>query len=180
MRFMNLNGEEKRIQQLFVEMSSDDQRLAPQFATLLAAAYSRTERSQNRTRSGRFALAVAILCVAMLIAMAIIERPSKPQGAAAPDDQALAPIVPPGAPPNVVLPKPDRESPSVAPRVAIIKNAGHRRTSNRLAIAMKSMFEWQSPTASLLQTRSDELLRSLPRLGESLRTIKSYSPDEFN
>ena len=89
-------------------------------------------------------------------------------------------MVPPEVPPNVVLPKPAVDSPGVAPRVATIKNARPRRSSDHLAIAMKSLFAWQSPTASLLKTPEDELLKSLPRLGESLQTIKSFSPDKFN
>ena len=46
---MNLNGDEKRIRQLFREMSLDDQRRAPQFDNVLAAAQSGRTRSQNCT-----------------------------------------------------------------------------------------------------------------------------------
>jgi hypothetical protein len=176
---MNLNGDEKRIQQLFREMSLDDQRRAPQFASVLAAARSGMARSQNRTRSLRYAMAVAMLCAALLIAMAIIVRLSKPQGPAR-DDQATAPTVPPEAPPSIVPRQPGVVAPGVEPRKVIIKHARHRRTTDQLAVAMNSLFAWQSPTASLLKTPDDELLRSLPRLGESLKTIKSFSPDQFN
>ena len=176
---MNLNGDEKRIRQLFREMSRDDQRRAPQFASVLAAARSGIARSQKRTRSLRFAMAVAMLCAALLIAMAIIVRPSKPQGPAH-DEQAVAPTVTPEAPPNSAPKQPGVGTPSVEPRRVIIKRARHHRTTDQLAVAMNSLFAWQSPTASLLKTPGDELLRSLPRLGESLQTIKSFSPDQFN
>ena len=175
---MNLNGDEKRIRQLFREMNRDDQRRAPQFASVLAAARSGMARSQNRTRSLRFAMAVA-MCAALLIAMAIIVRPSKPQGPAR-DDQATAPSVPPETPPNIAPKQPGMGAPGVEPRRVIIKHVRHHRTTDQLAIAMNSLFAWQSPTASLLKTPGDELLRSLPRLGESLQTIKSFSPDQFN
>jgi len=177
---MNPNGEEKRIRQLFREMSRDDQRRAPEFAGVLAAATSRMARSQNRSRSLRFAMAAAMLFAALLIAMAILVRPSKPQGAPAHDDQASTPAVQPEAPPSVAPSQPGVEATNVEPRTAIIKRARNRRTSTQMAIAMKSLFAWRSPTASLMKTPGDELLRSLPRLGESLQTIKSFSPDQFN
>jgi hypothetical protein len=120
-----------------------------------------------------------MLCAALLIAMAIIVRPSKPQGPAR-DDQATAPTVPPEAPLSIVPRQPGVVAPGVEPRKVIIKHARHRRTTDQLAVAMNSLFAWQSPTASLLKTPDDELLRSLPRLGESLKTIKSFSPDQFN
>jgi hypothetical protein len=173
---MNLNGDEKRIQQLFREMSRDDQRRAPQFDSVLAAARSGMARSQNRTRSLRFAMAVAMLCAALLIAMAIIVRPSKPQDPG-PDEQAVGPILPPKAPPNIATKQPGVRAPRVR---VIIKRVRHHRTTDQLAVAMNSLFAWRSPTASLLKTPGDELLRSLPRLGESLQTIKSFSPDQFN
>lgn len=173
---MNLNGDEKRIQQLFREMSRDDQRRAPEFAGVLAAANSRRARSQNRARSLRFAMPAAMLCAALLIAMTIIVRPSKPQRAAH-DDQASTPAVQPEAPPSVVPYQPGMQAPGVGPRKTRVTHARHRRPSDKMAIAMKSLLAWRSPTASLLKTPVDELLRSLPRLGESLQTIKSFSPD---
>ena len=176
---MNLNGDEKRIRQLFREMSLDDQRRAPEFASVLAASTSGMSRSQNRFRSLRFATAVAVVCVALLIAMAIIVRSSKPQVTVAPDAQASAPTVPPESPPDISPSGPEMAS-GVEPHKNVIKRARRRRPSNHIETAMKSLFAWQSPTASLLQTPDDELLRSLPRLGESFRTIKSFSPDEFN
>lgn len=175
---MNLNGDEKRIRQLFREMSRDDQRRAPEFASVLAAATSGMAHSQNRARPLRFAMAAAMLCAALLIATAIIVRPSKPRGAR--DDQASTPAVQPEAPPSVVPSQPGAEAPRVGPRTTIIKRGRRRPPSDQMAIAMKSLFAWQSPTASLLQTPDDVLLRSLPRLGESLKAIKSFSPDEFN
>ena len=176
---MNLNGDEKRIRQLFREMSRDDQRRAPQFASVLAAASSGIARSQNRTRSLRFATAVALLCAALLIAMAIIVRPSKPNSPAR-DGQATAPTVTPEASPTSPPKQPGVGTPSAEPRRVIIKRARHHQSTDQLAVAINSLFAWQSPTASLLKTPGDELLRSLPRLGESLQTIKSFSPDQFN
>src|SRR5882672_8495016 len=116
---MNLNGDEKRLRQLFREMSRDDQRRAPQFASVLAAARSGMARSQNRTRSLRFATAVAMLCAALLIAMAIILRPSRPRGPAR-DEQAAGTTAPPEAPSNIAPKQPGVGTPGVEPRRVII------------------------------------------------------------
>ncbi len=176
---MNLNGDEKRIQQLFREMSLDDQRRAPQFARLLAEANSGKAHARNRFPALRFAIAVAMLCVALLIAMVVIVKPSKPLDAMVPGDQTLAPTAP-----EVLAAAIDQSRPvSEAPRVEhkkVIRRVRWQRPSTHAEISTKSLFAWQSPTASLMQTPNDELLRSLPRLGESLQTIKSFSPDEFN
>jgi len=176
---MNLNGDEKRIQQLFREMSRHDQRRAPQFASVLAAGHSGMARSQNRTRSLRFVMVVAMLCLVMLMAMVIVLRPSRPRGPVG-RDRALVPPVQPETPPSVVPHHPSVGPVEIEPRPTIAKRVRHRRASDSLANAMKLLSSWRSPTASLLQTPGDELLRSLPRLGESLKTIKSFSPDEFN
>jgi hypothetical protein len=177
---MNLNGDEKRIRQLFVEMNSNDLSRAPQFAEVLAAANSKDASSQVRPRSLRFAMAAAILCAVLLIAMAIIVRPSKSQLGETPNNQAAAPTVPPEAPPTVDPPRRHLVARDGEPRRPAVKRVRHRRTPDQTTIAMKSLFGWRSPTASLLETPVDELMRSLPRLGESLQTIKMYSPDQFN
>ena len=175
---MNPNGDEKRIRQLFREMSRDDQQRLPEFASVLATD-SGSARSKSRIRSLRFAVAGALLCAGLLIAMTIIVRPSKP-GPAGDADQAEKILQP--QPPSIVIPSQSGNGIiTVKPRTHIIKHARHLRRSNEIEIAMKSLFAWQSPTATLLPAPGgDELLRSLPRLGEPFQTIKSFSPDEFN
>lgn len=176
---MNLNGDEKRIRQLFHEMSLEDRRRAPEIAGVLAADNSGIARSQNRARPLRFAMAIAMLCAALLIAMVFVLRASKPRGPSSPD-QALSLPMRPEAPPVAARSQPGVEAATLEPRRAIIKRARHRRRSNQTEVAMKSLLAWKSPTASLLKTPDDELLRSLPRLGESLRTMKSFLLDESN
>jgi hypothetical protein len=174
---MNLNGDEERIRQLFREVSSDDRHQAPQFAVVLAGAKSGMSTSRNR--SLRLAVAAAI-CALLLIAMAIIVSPPKSQRGSIPEDQAAAPNLRPEAAPSVGPSGRNVESPSPAPRRVVTKRPRSRPPVNRLEVAMKSLFAWRSPTASLLQTPGDELLRSLPRLGESLKAIKNYTLEQFN
>ena len=175
---MDLNGEEKRIRQLFRELSSHEREQAPDFAAVLASANAPTVRSRNGSRSWRFAMACTVLPAVLSVAMAIILQPSRPQGndpsrpASTPDSQAQE------AP--ALGPLQARATPDVPPRKRGPRPRRQRRTSDPMAIAMKTLFAWRSPTASLLKIPEDELLRSLPRLGESFQTIKSYSPDQFN
>jgi hypothetical protein len=176
---MNLNGDEKRIRQLFCDLSRDDERRAPDFASVIRGASSRTAGSRGGTRSLAFAWVAAVIFVALLIAVAITVRSLRPESVVARED---APSVLPGQPaksgigpaqPIVETARAGRSKTSTRP-------VRHRRTANQFEIAMKSLFGWQSPTASLLKTPGEDMLKSLPRLGESLQTIKSFSPDEFN
>jgi hypothetical protein len=176
---MKLNGDEKRIQQLFLEMSCDERQRAPEFADVLAAAKTARERSLNRAPTLRLAMAVATIFVALLIAMAVIVRPSKPQGAA--PEQASAPALQHADPDTNSTSQPDVKADNrIASRRHVTKRTRGRRHSDQIAIAVKSLFAWQSPTTSLLTIPDDELLNSLPRLGESLQMIKTYSPEQFN
>lgn len=176
---MKLNGDEKRIQQLFREMSSDERQRAPEFADVLAADKSGRSRSLNRAPRLRLAMAVATIFVALLIAMAVIVRPSKPQGAA--PEQAFAPAPPHADPDSNATSRPDVKTDNrIASRRHVAKRTRSRRHSDQMAIAVKSLFAWQSPTTSLLTIPDDKLLNSLPRLGESLQMIKTYSPEQFN
>jgi hypothetical protein len=175
---MNLNGDEKRIRQLFSDLSRDDQRRTPHFASVLAGDQSEVPRTRRRIPSFRFAVAAAMLCIAMLIVMFAVLRSSKQKGPV-PDDQVSV-TTSPEPQPKDREPVTGVESKDTKPRIVRFNRARHRRTAPSLAAAMKSLSSWQSPTASLLQTPADELLKSLPRLGESLKTIKRFSPDQFN
>jgi hypothetical protein len=175
---MNLNGDEKRIRQLFRELSHNELERAPEFASVLTAATNSVVRSQKRSRSWKFAMAVSVLFAVLLVTIAIIRQPSKPQPGAAPG-QASAP----GSQleePVIVGPRQLGTTRASAPQKRVAGLRRQRRRSDQTAIAMRSLFAWQSPTAALLKMPDDELLRSLPRLGDSFQTIKSYSPEQFN
>jgi hypothetical protein len=177
---MNLNWEEKRIRQLFGEMSRDDARRAPDFEMLVQAG----SRSVARSKSGVRALAVAgsfavLLAAVVTAAVLIVRHPNNQSPSDA--DRPVAESVAPAEPPEPAIP---RRPPGVATNHAPVRHAAKRiqnqRRSNELAIAMKSLSVWESPTASLLKVPGEELLKSLPRLGDSLQTLRSFSPDQIN
>jgi hypothetical protein len=172
---MNQNGDERRIQQLFREMSRDDELRTPAFSRVMQGANSRTGATTVGV-SRRFVLTFATLCV-VVITLAILTLRHQ-----TPVDQISESPQPPFAEPGTTnVPS---LSPSVikTPRpraIVAVRHIRHRRPVNELAIAMK-LSTWRSPTASLLKTSSDDKLMSLPTLGDSLRTLRFYSVDELN
>lgn len=175
---MNLNGDEKRIQRLFREMSCEDENRAPVFASVIAAAGSRTDHSQKRTRYFTVAWAVAGILIAMLIAVRVAMRHQETQTQDNPREQVADVKESTEAAPTSSLPRTIVDTPRTTGGRATSKRVRRPRRSEELAIRMKALAAWQSPTASLLKTPGEEM--SLPRLGESLRSIKIFSADEFN
>jgi hypothetical protein len=172
---MNQNGDEERIRQLFHELSCQERSLAPKFAGVLARAQNRNKGSETLAWSLKFA-AAAGLCLAVLLTIRVL-RPVSSQEPAG-HDSAPSSIASSGTDTVVVR---NASGPIITGRQAGARRRSRQQQFSRsLAITMKSLSSWQSPTAALLQTPQDEMLRTLPRLGESLQTIKSFSPDQFN
>ena len=173
---MNRNGDEEKIRQLFHELRREDQGIAPQFRDVFTAARNRKKGSITATWSIRFA-AAAVLCVLVLITIRV-STPVTPQEEQAAPDSTLSPVASSDTTTNVV--RSLSQPPKTLRKPRIRRQLRPSQFSSSLAIAMKSLSSWESPTAALLQTPQDEILNTLPRLGESLRTIKSFSPDQFN
>ena len=186
---MNLNGDEKRIRQLFREMSREEEPRTPDFARVIAAG-SGTNLSQPGTRSFALAWAAAGVLIAVLIAVSLAMRHTGSQtkdsgGDLVADDKksteaapaissaqtTVAALAAPGPRTKVSKLRPTRPG-------AISKRVRYTQRPDELAIRMKALSAWQSPTASLLKTPGDEM--SLPRLGESLLSIKIFSLNDFN
>src|SRR5437588_1963916 len=175
---MNSNWDEKRIRQLFVEMRLNDTRRTPHFDELLKAG-SRESRS-NRSISF-FTLAATITALVLIIAAAtlLVGRHSSTQlqSDARVQPLELAPLPeehnPRAAAPELVRP--------ATPRLIRrrVKHVRVQQASEELAIVARSFSEWQSPTASLLKFPCEDLLKQLPKLGDSLQTLGSYSLDQL-
>jgi len=170
---MNLNGDEKRIRQLYRELAADDQRQAPAYARVLARAESRADSSRESRWTLKLAFALASLCLAVAVAVFVFSRSKQLEPA--PENQA---VTDKQDPPAVVTPDSREANPGSV--VYPVRKVRHRRQQHSTTLALRSLFAWKSPTASLMNLPEDKLLNSLPRLGESLQTIKLISPDEFN
>jgi hypothetical protein len=172
---MNRNGDEERIRQLFHELRREDQGIAPQFGDVFTAAWNRNKGSNTANWPIRFA-AAAVLCVLVLITIRL-STPVPQEEQTAPGS-TLSPVASSDTTTKAVGSL--SQTPKTQGHPTIRRRLRPRQFSGSLAISMKSLSSWQSPTAALLQTPQDEILNTLPRLGESLRTIKSFSPDQFN
>jgi hypothetical protein len=166
---MNQDWQEKEIRQLFHNERQANESLTPDFAGTLEAALSRRGRARPRRLILRVAFAVgALVAVAGFVFLLAgrYSREQAPSVVAGPSDLV---IKPPAAPdesvasdqPGSVLP----ERPSKPAR----RVHGHRRSTRRAAPLIS---QWRSPTDFLLKTPGDELLRTVPRLGESAIEIK--------
>ena len=173
---MNQNGDERRIQQLFREMSRDDELRTPAFSLLVKQGASSRIGATSVGVSLRLVLTFATLCV-VAITLAILTLRHQ-----APVDQIFQASQPPLAEPDTGNVPSALPSVIKTPRpraIVAVKHIRHRRPVNELAIAMK-LSTWRSPTAALLKPSSDDKLMSLPTLGDSLRTLRFYSLDELN
>jgi hypothetical protein len=178
---MNQNGDEKRIQQLFREMSRADELLTPAFSRVVQGANSRS----TATRAGlsrRLALTFAALCVVVITLTIGVLRYQAFMVSRAPVEQIseAQPTTLELRTPAIVGVVPPDKSMAATPRAMIaVKRVHHRKPVNDLALAMK-LSSWRSPTDSLLKSSSDDKLMSLPNLGDSLRTLRFYSLYELN
>jgi len=101
---------------------------------------------------------------------------------------ATVPSITNVGPKNVVQPnlEPVAESKPVAQlrfsgRSRAVKLAARRQAvlmaaNKKAARDAKAIESWQSPTATLLDSSSDELLKSLPQLNQSVDELKSFLP----
>ena len=181
---MELVGEEKRIQALFSDVRLADEQTKPSFAGVWNRAQSKTMRTQ-RAFNLSFVAATALL-VCALVSLAWWSRHWQRN----PDVVATVPAVPATSPVkvgveskelNLAKPRPKRDSPSsgsnamklAARREALLLAANRKATHEAKAIA-----SWQSPTATLLDSSSEELLKSLPQLNQTVDELKSFLPSQ--
>jgi hypothetical protein len=179
---MELVGEEKRIQALFSELRLDDEQTLPSFAAVWNRARSRTHRPQ-RAFNLSFVAATALLICA-LVSLALWSR----QWQSKVDALVNVPPVPTNGPAQVIA-----LSSELNPPTSGQKGIDHSERSRALRLATrrqlllvsanrrarheaKAIASWQSPTVTLLDSSSDELLKSLPQLNQTVGELKSFLP----
>src|ERR1051325_6607688 len=180
---MELSGEEKKLQALFSQLKAVDEQLTPHFG----ASWNRAQIAPRKIRRFNPAVVVVMfLLVFGVVAFAVWSRYSRrlPQPAVA--------TAPPG-PSTTRAAKPSRaseiETPTVEAKNPII--ASHKNKTSRhnamLAAAnrklqrdAKSIASWTSPTSALLDSPSDEIFSTLPKLNQSATQLKSFLPRRSN
>jgi len=187
---MELVGEEKKIRTLFSELRLADEQTAPSFSATWNRAQARALRPRRAFKLS-FAAATALLICALV---SLAWWSTRWQRTQQPNVIAVTPSgVVPDLKPSEVVPK-ESSAPSgreskkpvtaerrfeVSPRLRAERLAA-RREANLVAAAKKqatAISSWQSPTATLLSSPNDDLLKSLPQLNESTKDLKSFLPN---
>lgn len=166
---MDLNGAEKRIRELFREMRQEDERAAPPFVRDWEVARSQTGQLRSRHYILRFAAAAGMLCAAALTAFILLrENPGRRIQSAA--------VVPEPLSVSDLTAKQTAHAVDSAPVSHVKKSwkpVRRTRVVGRRESAGSPISTWQSPTASLLSSVSEEILKTVPRLDESLQEMRS-------
>lgn len=179
---MELIGEENRIQAPFSELRLADEQTAPSFAAVWNRAQSKSVRPQ-RAFNLSFVAATALL-VCALVSLAWWSRQWQPKAGV----MISVPPVTTAGPERVVAVKQNVNPPTPvqrsigdsyklrAPKLAARRQSLLLAANRRATHEAKAIANWQSPTATLLDSPSDELLKSLPQLNQSVDELKSFLP----
>jgi SLT domain-containing protein len=87
--------------------------------------------------------------------------------------------------PETMGPAIDVKHPSPSRKLRANRLAAQRQQSlvaenRQVQKEAKEIASWQSPTASLLSSSSDDLFKSLPQLNENANEMKSFLPNRSN
>lgn len=186
-------GDEKRIRALFSEQRFVDEQTAPSFAGTWQRAQSRSLKPR-RAFNLSFAAATALLLCALLT-LALWSKYSQP----APTANASATLRPtadfvkPADPipngnnnvANAEVGNEEKKQNVVRAKFRRPNLSGQRQQlliaeNQRVEKEAKEITSWQSPTASLLSSPSDDLFKSLPQLNEKANELKSFLPNREN
>ena len=176
---MEIIGDDKNIRALFSELKFAEEQTAPVFA----ATWHRAVARREQPRAFNFALVTTTaLLVLVLGSLAVWSRYSQP-GAAVQiagtihgDSVSLAAEVKPPAPGAAQKIGPQSRPRNLATQRRALVAAANRKAAEQA----KEIASWQSPTASLLSSTSDDLFRSLPQLNEKANELKSFLPNRAN
>ena len=180
---MELDGNEKKLQTLFRELKLADERMAPEFKGMWNRAQAPSPRPARLFNiSLAVATALVVLTLSSLVLWSQTWRESQPSNSVLTAEPARIDLMPPppSATPGVIHPgvvepanraRSNRDRKVVARRHPIL-NA--RNTDVRKA---DSISNWQSPTATLLQSPADNVLTLLPQLDRSVTELKTFLPN---
>ena len=184
---MEVIGDDKRIRALYSEVRVADEQAAPSFVAVWHRAQAASGQSR---RSFKFvpvtaAAAVVLFGVAALAVWSTISHSSPRANAASATLIATtnfsAVKVIERSEPVTVSPAEARAAVPRRVRPRVQRNLDVAVAENRrLEKQAKEIASWQSPTASLLNSSSDNLFKSLPQLNENANEMKSFLPSRAN
>ena len=194
---MQSSGEDKNIRALFHELKLEDSRARSSFTTTWNNAEVKFKRARFKRRRLEFSSllrvsAAVVVCLA-LVAVALLPRALQlgrqpkhepvQQVATAPNTRSEAP-------------SPSQNTAPVSANTRFHKRSGSRVAGhklprsngrNQVASAPRSdrsrenaLSHWRSPTAILMRSASDSLLRVGPQLNESAQEMKNFLINSLN
>jgi hypothetical protein len=199
---MGLNGEDKRIRALFCELKREEKCTSPPFAktwNIAEAEFHRRGFSRLRFQPSANLLrfATAILVVSLVLAATVLlprylrlpRQPRQPKHdyaeqevAAAPRAISEGPLRSGKVPANSESVKPTDRLVAIRRSVRVKKSQVASAESARPVNQIKQdgLSRWQSPTAKLLRSAGDELLRFVPQMNESAEEMKKFLANDLN
>ncbi|MEO7971406.1 MAG: hypothetical protein ABI698_08910 [bacterium] len=181
---MELTGNEKRIQALFLELKFAEACVAPEFGSLWNRAAA-TPAASSSVFKLSFALAMSFAVIA-LFSLVLWSRNWERIQTSTPDVGAVAyqpgalPVVPavaPGSTQFAIAEQPQRMKVNRSVRRLVTR---HRLDANAPSVVIPeavAISGWRSPTAMLLQSPADDMLTSLPQLDLGVRDLKTFLPE---
>jgi hypothetical protein len=202
---MGLNGEDKRIRALFCELKREEKRTSPLFAktwNIAEAEFHRRGCSRLRFQLSsnllRFATAILLVSFVSLVLAATVllprylrlpRQPRQPKHDYAKQEVAAAPRFTSAEPPRSGKAPANRESSKPTDRLVEIRRslrvkkspvASAQRVRSVKQDRQNGLSRWQSPTAKLLRSAGDELLRLVPPMNESAEEMKKFLANDLN
>ncbi len=183
---MEWNGEEQRIQALFRELRLADERVAPPFVTEWQRIRGGACPRQTSFRLIPLVAGLAVICVTVLVTMFFLKQRQQISVTRPPLPSVLSrpPVSKPSGPfqASVVDQKPKQiKAPAVRHKLSRSLVASRRPYRKyQIARAAIALSRWQSPTATLLQSPSERLLRSVTQIDQASRELKSFLSDRLN
>ena len=184
---MELIGDEKRIPALFSEARHADDQAAPSFAAVWQRAQSRTYRPRQAFNLAFVAVVALLVCALVSLAWWSRQWQRSPEViASVPPVTGTVPATPVGnlkgwnQDMNLPRPLPKRvvSSSKSNAKLAVRREAILTAANNKAAQDARTIANWQSPTAALLDSSSDGLLKSLPQMNQTVDEMKSFLPSQ--
>ena len=186
---MELSGDEKRIQALFSELRVADERIAPRFNAFMnrtESALIRAPRGFNLSFGWAVVLIFAIAALAWWGAARFRQTTSSPVVATIPSmtnepSDETDPVRPGNTGSNSgskFLSK--NRSNLLARRLGARRRSVMLAANRKVLKDAKAIAKWTSPTTSLLNSSTDEVLTSLPQLNQNANQLKSFLPSSSN
>jgi hypothetical protein len=184
---------------LFCELKREEERTSPRFAktwNIAEAEFHRRGFSRLRFQlsANLLRFATAILVVSLVLAATVLlprylRLPRQPKHDYAEQALAVAPRATSEEPQRSGKVPADRESVKPTDRLVAIRRSVRLKKSQVASaqrarpvnqIKQNGLSRWQSPTAKLLRSAGDELLRSFPQMNESAQEMKKFLANDLN